>query len=246
MFKNIAEIEKIQQFCRDWINQKVDTYFSGDIESANRDYVKNLLIHKDDDTFDITIAKLLLKNEITNQLNDKILGMPSIQFNQNYYYNPNIILKFREIDAPKDRKDRLRVQISFQIPNGIYTENKSIFNQRLSLIVKKIKSKFLLPKEYTYTTGFWKINYLDKDQHLKILLFANTKAEGVKLMKDIVSCLEIGGDAPKYNPTFVGTSSSEKQPDEGLRSYSGKVKFIRAEYSEEKGKPLILLDETDK
>jgi hypothetical protein len=242
MKDTLIDSENLQTFCRLYINEIINDYF-GDMKTANnsRKFTKEVLIHKETDSFLLTIGRLLLKNEICNQLDEKIFGLPSTYFNLLFNYNPNIILKFSEKNKPKTRDFYSKSQITYQIPNSILNKviipetkeiNMNLLLDEIKEIANKIFSSF---KDFNYKTGVNKISYEDKTENIKILLFTDTQTKGEEIVKKILNTIDL-----PLNEEKLTMGKSKKQPKKGVRSIFTTVFFKRAEFIAKEGEAKII------
>ncbi|MEM9544272.1 MAG: hypothetical protein AAGA60_32925 [Cyanobacteria bacterium P01_E01_bin.42] len=263
------DTERIQDWHKKHTNRKVREYFN-DIEKdaiggvEKRNVVRSMLLHKESDSALLTMMRIQLwwelrvfgDEEFFEKFKDNIYGVPTVSFQQQRKFQPQIILHFLE-DADKVllKNSPVRGKITFRLMDETATE---ITRAKVDLLANRVKSIFGIGG----TGLIWKkgrkmVTYNDWNKGYGLQLRSWSEAEGERMIGKV---LDIQNHSPDWSKSNLNQNKEERERypavpgNQNILGESIKkprerpiadVRFTHAElHLHGRKKPIILYDRT--
>lgn len=142
------DVELFQNFCRLQVNKEVRKFFIGTIAendlSTPRGLAKNICLHKDVDSMDLTIGRLIAYYFVCGGFEGTpIYGIPTTAFQEQRKFKPQIQLYFQEDHNDVDAGySPITGEISFRLMNQ---ESTTLSNSEVTTYANKVKTAFAQP-----------------------------------------------------------------------------------------------------
>lgn len=184
------EWEHLQDMIRRYHNQQVSQYFknqNNDDISTPKAALKHACRIKDDDTVEMTQMRLWLF-EVTcghaASLQTPIYGIPVQELQRNVAFKPQVKLYFKErFDSDSgERTEAATGEITFRLMNKT---SETISRSDAENLATDIKREFANPI-FIWEKGWYTSTYKDTERGYNFKLFCKSKAEGVRVVKQIL------------------------------------------------------------
>lgn len=184
------EFEHLQDLIRKEHNKTVRAYFKNqddDDISTPKSSLKHACIIKDGDTATMIMMRLWLFEVTighTQSLQAPIYGIPVQELQRNVKYKPQIKLYFREkLGADvTSRTSPATGEITFRLMNE---SSSTISRTKAESLARDIKREFANPI-FVWEKGWYKYTYLDAEHGYDLRLLVKSKAEGVRITRQIL------------------------------------------------------------
>lgn len=188
------EYEHLQDLVRREHNKAVNLWFRNQPDndlSKPKSALKHACLIKDNDTSVMTMMRLWLF-EVTvgraQAIQTPVYGIPVQELQSVAKFKPQIKLFFRE-DYDKETHDtqkmsRLEGEITFRLVNE---SSSTITRTQSEQLARVIKNAFTKPNIFTWEKGWFKCTYLDYEKGYDLRLLVKSKAEGEKVVKQVLS-----------------------------------------------------------
>lgn len=191
------EWEFLQDMIRKTENKKILSFFSDmggddwDIDvSTNRGSLRHACTHKDDDTAQMTLLRMWLfyfgmLSSAPYQTEQQIIyGTPATSFHSTWRTHPEVKLYFSEDrDDVEPGYDPIWGEISYRL---IDKTSETITIPEVIQIGNRITQKFNASGGYRWHKGWHKCTYLDKAKGYDFRLLIYDKAEGERIIRDVM------------------------------------------------------------
>ena len=257
---SINDTELFQSFCRRYFNRVVREHFTDitnddpdtlDID-APRQLSKRLCTHKDDDSFMLTLGRLLLWwFEMKGLFDEPFYGIPSTEFQINYTIFPQLKLHFREdkYEAAINNRRPARSEVSVRQREDNYSTTN------INTLATKIKNDFATGVPFNYRKGREIWTYIDKIKGYYFKVPADSELDAKKIIE---AAYRIQDDVEPDWSEFLKKNTSEKNYSiqeyvlvmgenvkKPKRRPIARVHFAYAElFIPGKTQPIILVDRT--
>ena len=188
---NFNEWENLQDLIRKDHNKIVKAYFKNQPDNditTPKSRLKHTCIIKDEDTAAMTQLRMWLF-EITighaQSLQAPLSGIPTQELQRNIKYKPQVKLNFKEpFDSEIHRNgvNQVRGEITFRLINET---SETISRAKAEVLARAIKNEFAKPL-FIWEKGWFKCTYLDNDKGYDLRLFVKSRAEGERVIKQVL------------------------------------------------------------
>jgi hypothetical protein len=241
-----SETEHLQNLIRRYVNKAVRDDFAdlgGDDWEPNvtttRGAMRHGLTHKDNDPFQITLARMFLYYFTFGKARDlqaPSYSIPTTTFQDTFTFAPQIKLVFyqtkQEAGADKDPVD---AEITYRI---VGETSETMTEAKAKIRANKIKLAFAQPSLFIWNKGKLTVTYLDKAKGYDFRLRVTTEAEGKRIIEQV---MDIENNSPDWSNLAVHESKREFPTVTGTHRVYGKtvklprrrpVEDIRFRYAE--------------
>lgn len=188
--ENFNEWEFLQDMVRLWHNKAVDKWFKNQEPnsiSTPKERLRHACTMKDGDTSTMAMMRLWLF-EVTaghsQSLQPPIYGVPVQELQRDVTFRPQIKLVFKEQRSPESG-DRTSLSVA-EITIRLMNETSSTINRtKAEALALEIKNEFATPP-FVWEKGWYKATYLDKERGYDLRLLVKSKAEGVRVIQQVL------------------------------------------------------------
>lgn len=198
-----SETEHLQNLIRRYINRAVREDFS-DLGGENwdpdvtttRGAMRHALTHKDEDAFQITLARMFLYYFTfgkAQKLQTPIYGIPIAEYDEAVTFAPQIELYFAEsLDEVETDFQPLHGRIKFRL---VGETSEGMTRAKAEVYARKVKTSFTPNNGFRWHKGWHRANYIDKKRGYDLRLNVSDKAEGKRIVEQV---LDIQTDTPDW------------------------------------------------
>lgn len=241
--QSFNEIEHFQSVVRRYVNRLVKEDFK-DLNDAQGNWTPDIssmrasmrkaLMHEDNDSLILTIARLLVYYFVYGKaarLQADIYGIPKSEFDTILKYKPQVFLHFGTkkvlaTDAPK----RAKSEISFRL---MTETSASLSVAKVNAIALKIKNLFAIPNKFSWDKGKIKYSYYDDAKGYRLQILALNKAEAKRI---IIEILKIQDHIPDWEHL---TFAENEEPDEAFPANPGTEIILGKTTKKPQKRPLV-------
>ncbi|NJL61818.1 MAG: hypothetical protein HC903_08290 [Methylacidiphilales bacterium] len=191
------DVELFQNFCRLQVNKEVRKFFIGTIAendlSTPRGLAKNICLHKDVDSMDLTIGRLIAYYFVCGGFEGTpIYGIPTTAFQEQRKFKPQIQLYFQEDHNDVDAGySPITGEISFRLMNQ---ESTTLSNSEVTTYANKVKTAFAQPS-FVWKKGKELYSYTDWDKGYQLQLLCRNETEAKRVVEQV---LDIQSHSPNW------------------------------------------------
>jgi hypothetical protein len=191
-----SEWEHLQDLIRSTHNKTVQSYFKNqndDDVSTPKASLKHGCTIKDGDTATMTLLRLWLFEVIcghAQSLQRPVYGIPVQEYQSDRKFKPQVKLYFLEPynfdETPRDTLSRTEGEITFRLMNE---SSETIGRTDAERLARRIKQVFATPI-FTWEKGWYKATYLDEQRGYDLRLLVKSKAEGERVVRQVLEVQE--------------------------------------------------------
>jgi hypothetical protein len=168
--------------------------------TTDRRALRTGCLHQPDDSSIMTLNRLFLFYCVMKKCRDfqmPIYGIPSLAFQEQFSYKPQILLYFQE-----DYQDvepgyaPITGEISFRLMNQ---ESHTLTELELTSYANKIRTAFTSGNGFVWKKGKVSCTYTDKEKGYQLRLSVRDKVEGDRLIEQILDIQSHSPEADKTN-----------------------------------------------
>lgn len=188
---NFSEWENLQDLVRKDHNRDVQDYFKNQPDndiSTPKSRLKHTCLIKDEDTAVMTLMRMFyfqINVGKAQSIQAPIYGIPVQELQRDVKFKPQIKLFFKE-DFDKDVHDGTvplsEGEITFRLVNET---SDTISRTKAESLAKKIRDEVTKPV-LVWSKGWYKCTYLDRDLGYDFRLLVKSKAEGERVIKEVL------------------------------------------------------------
>jgi hypothetical protein len=192
--KDLSETEHLQDSIRLVLNRQVREYFGGDVNPdsldwrTNRDRLKWACYHKEEDTIQLTLARLHLFDTTCGRALrglGNVYGTPSHDYDMAVAFKPQVCMYFKEDYADVDPNFApVAGEISFRLATD---DSGTITESKLRAVASKIRSVFASGNGYVWRKGKIFAWYKDRNKGYYNKYLVRDQATARELVRDVLS-----------------------------------------------------------